>query len=645
MNLKEIPCAVLPKEILYLLLPTDRQKRRRMKHYKTIIASWMLMTAIVTCTASVLANDRTITYSANIDGKNLKTFGTGKKESYDVAILLSDKYIIGKKIEAISVPLNAASKYSNIRMWVSKKLNLKQDGTSNVNAPDMVSVDATSDGSTASATLPTPYTIDSDTLYVGYSFDIDTWDADSKYPVIITGNESSAGFWIHSSRTYHSWTSMKSYGCSAIEVMLSGADANAADFSISDTIYGVTGKPTDVTLSILNHGYNGVKSIDYTYTIGGTKDSSRIDLAAHIPAYLNASTNVDITLPAMASKGNNPVTLTITKVNGYQNCNQNISDATLLVYNFLPKRNPVMEEYTGTWCGWCPRGWVALEVMNRLHPEFIGLSYHKSDLMQTQDADNMPAKISSYPSAVIDRGAEIVDPYHGKSNSGLGIERLWTEEAAVIPAADITTEATFADNGKKIAAKANIVFPIDIVDADKYSVEFVLIADSLRGTGSQWAQHNYFSPSNKDEMPEPEAQRFLTGANPISNIYYNDVVIASTRLTKGLIPLPAHLECDKPTTIETVFLTDSVVNIQKESIIQNSANLRIAALLINNDGTIANAAKGKVIGAETTGINDNGNYPDTPVAIYNMQAHRLQSPQRGVNIIVYKSGKSKKIIL
>ena len=60
-----------------------------------------------------------------------------------------------------------------------------------------------------------------------------------------------------------------------------------------------------------------------------------------------------------------------------------------------------------------------------------------------------------------------------------------------------------------------------------------------------------------------------------------------------------------------------------------------------------NGAKAKVTGYETTGIrniNNNATEADVP-AIYNLQGHRLQTMQKGLNIIRTKDGKTKKVML
>ena len=73
--------------------------------------------------------------------------------------------------------------------------------------------------------------------------------------------------------------------------------------------------------------------------------------------------------------------------------------------------------------------------------------------------------------------------------------------------------------------------------------------------------------------------------------------------------------------------------------------MRVVALLLNADGTIANAAKANVEGYNTgiSTINNNEGKTDVPVAVYDAQGQRLSSMQRGVNIVKYASGKTVKV--
>ena len=614
---------------------------------KHFLGAFIMAAAFAGYTFNGYANDGLVTYSANTGTKEVKYFGTAKKESFDVAMLLADKYTKGKKIETIKVPFPKNAEIGNVKIWLTKKLTLENKK----NVADVMTLDATMDDSTAIVKLATPYTIDSDTLYIGYSFDVVELTERTQLPISLINEKGVQGLWTHSSRTYRSWLDKSTYGCSAMQVELSGFNANDAYFEGFKDYYNQVNIATPINLTLLNRGYNGIKSIDYSYSVGDKKVSDRLTLDAPIPACLNASTEFTVTLPAIEAKGKYPVTFSIDKVNGEANSEVATANSTMAIYNKLPKHRPVMEEFTGTWCGNCARGWIGLEVMTRLHPDFIALAYHSGDVMQVIDQKlflGFDTENPSYPMANIDRVYTDIDPYYGADMTPFGIEEIWKKQAEILAPASLETEAAFTPDGKDIKAKAILEFPEDANDADKYSVEFVLVTDGLHGEGQAWEQSNYLEEKEKGDFPFPEADIFFAGSSSIPNMHYNDVVVATTRLRNGLIKLPAKVEAEKAFSIEgTITEVDSIKNMANYPVIQDSKNLRIVALLLNEKGQIVNGAQAKVTGYETTGIrniNTNAAEADVP-AIYNLQGHRLQTMQKGLNIIRTKDGKTKKVML
>ena len=613
---------------------------------KHFIGAFIMAAAFAGYTFNGYADNGLVTYSANTGTKEVKYFGTAKKESFDVAMLLADKYTKGKKIETIKVPFPKNAEIGNVKIWLTKKLTLENKK----NVADVMSLDATMDDSTAIVKFATPYTIDSDTLYIGYSFDVVELTERTQLPISLINEKGVQGLWTHSSRTYRSWLDKSTYGCSAMQVELSGFNANDAYFEGFKDYYNQVNIATPINLTLLNRGYNGIKSIDYSYSVGDKKVSDHLTLDAPIPACLNASTEFTVTLPAIEAKGKYPVTFSIDKVNGEANSEVATANSTMAIYNKLPKHRPVMEEFTGTWCGNCARGWIGLEVMTRLHPDFIALAYHSGDVMQVIDQKNFlgfDTENPAYPMANIDRVYTDIDPYYGADMTPFGIEEIWKKQAEILAPASLETEAAFTPDGKDIKAKAILEFPEDANDADKYSVEFVLVTDGLHGEGQAWEQSNYLEENEKGDYPFPEADIFFAGSSSIPNMHYNDVVVATTRLRNGLIKLPAKVEAEKAFSIEgTITEVDSIKNMANYPVIQDSKNLRIVALLLNEKGEIVNGAQAKVTGYETTGIrniNNNAAEADVP-AIYNLQGHRLQTMQKGLNIIRTKDGKTKKVM-
>lgn len=133
-----------------------------------------------------------------------------------------------------------------------------------------------------------------------------------------------------------------------------------------------------------------------------------------------------------------------------------------------------------------------------------------------------------------------------------------------------------------------------------------------------------------------EAAPFVQGNEKVVGLHFNDVVMATTRLTTGLVALPSNVVEEVPVTVEGSFDVDAI------KIMQDARKFRIVALLIDStDGTIANGAKAPVTGSEKTGITTLGaDKQDCPVAYYDLDGRRLQQPRHGLNIVRYASGKS-----
>ncbi len=609
---------------------------RIMKHTAAAVATL----AMALLPASAMADDGRVTYTANVSG-DVSFLGTSKKENYDVAVRLIGKDLRGLKIESISVPFKGTTdNTANATVWITRKLALK----SKKNTPDGPTATATVDGSTLTGTFSEPFTIDTDTLYLGYSFEVTDLVATTKQPVALTYDDGDCGIYVHTSRTYMNWKDRSAaWGCSALSATLCGVADNGAAFDAPNVSYGQTNMPTKVKMTLRNKGVAGVSSIDYTYTQGTQKGTGHLTLTTPIAGIYNAGQTVTLSLDAMAQSGNYPLAVTINKVNGVEQT-PTTAEGNVLVYNKLPKHSSVMEEYTGTWCAWCPRGFTAIEIMNHKHPyDFIALSYHNADAMTVMESSQFPSSVSGFPSACIDRRSGMVDPMYGNANSGLGIEKVWQSCVDLLAPADIEPVAAYDADATTITAKAKIYFPVDRTDADRYKLEFVLVGDSLHGEGDNWAQSNKYTSSDASQLLYPtykEGEVFLQGNSSIEGLYFNDVVLGTTRLTSGLASLPANV---LESVTEEVTGTFNVADITVD---HDPSLLYVVVLLIdnNNGGAIVNAAKAYVqTAAGISDVNKQSGKADRAEAYYDLQGRRISKPAHGMHIVRMASGRTVKV--
>ena len=84
------------------------------------------------------------------------------------------------------------------------------------------------------------------------------------------------------------------------------------------------------------------------------------------------------------------------------------SDSATLAAESYPRRM-VMEEATATWCGWCPRGIVAIDGLKRDFPDnFLAIAIHgNGDKMAYVGEYGL--NVYSYPSAFLNRKEESVN--------------------------------------------------------------------------------------------------------------------------------------------------------------------------------------------------------------------------------------------
>ena len=266
-------------------------------------------------------------------------------------------------------------------------------------------------------------------------------------------------------------------------------------------------------------------------------------------------------------------------------------NAATIKDNPVPVHRPIIEEYTGTWCGWCVRGLTGMELLREeLGDDYIGVAYHNSDAMEIMSSTSYPSRVSGFPTAFADRSTE-VDPLYGTGNTSGGILNFMKQLAAVAVNAgiDVTAEWTSEDR-TDIDVHVTSYFTADESNAN-YVIEVMLIADDLYGTGTGWNQTNYYNG-----MTQYANDRFLAQwvkqPYTVTGYHFNDVIVGTSRSITGSLPktIVAYelYDCD---------YTFTLANLPVPSLIQNKDNLRVVAIVYNTKTK-------KVINANKSGISE-----------------------------------------
>lgn len=557
------------------------------------------------------------TRDINYAGTELSTWGTNKKETYDLAVFLKDPKLVGSEIVGVELPSVVATGTDNWSVWLASELVLENK----LNVADIASVSATPVDGKISVTFNEPYTIPENGVYVGYSFDVTELSNANKQPVSVGPSANSAAFNVHTTRTYLKWREAGNDLALNLTIRVRGDFYEDAVSLVSLSECGdVHGEDLQPVVTFKNVGVNDVTSIKYAWTFNGETKSDVKTFSPAVSSQSDEAVNFSFTLPGVADAGTYPCTVEVTEVNGKANA---ATDATLTtdmyVYPYGPTHMPLVEDYTGTWCGWCPRGTVAFDgLKNDFGDQFIAVVYHVDDILTI--TPNPYVANSGVPGAYINRGG-FLDPYYGSLSENdaancltykQGIKQDWEVAQAQVPVADVELEARWTDDNKtSIEATSAVKFMRSYADAD-FRMMYILVNEEISGSGRGWYQKNYYS--GNEAYRETDLAYLVDQPDRISDITFHDVAILApdTYGIEGSLPteIPyletlAHTKTlklsDVATTPPAEYATVSI------DLAQDKTKLFVVA-------SVYDAKTGRVVNSRKVRVQDNSSIDSVQVA-------------------------------
>lgn len=411
------------------------------------------------------------------------------------------------------------STQKELTIWVSDKLN-----TTALLYSQTVTLQ-TEDGWNE-YTLDTPFDLSSvnGKVYVGYSI---TTKSASDYP-IGTDGYSTKNTMADNIAINNSWDHIGSdFGAICIQAGVSGDNLPQNDLAVSDvSFYSIVkqGEPFPVTLYVINNGSNNVSAVSVSGTVEGESFSSLE--AVLTPAVIGPGQNGTIEVTGLICRNEGaavPVTVTVDKVNGADDhtVGDNTVSFTLASAENTYPGTVVVEEWTGTWCGWCPRGIVGMTYMEETYGEdnFIGIAVHGGDEMEPASYNAFLNRYAEgFPGCIVNR-----DPYYMFDPSKETLEYVYNLLKDQPAIAQVKVSSTYnVEEAKEIAVKADVDFVMNIPNGN-YRVAFVLTENNV----GPYKQTNYYAPSYNqglklegwDDKPGTVSTMFNHVARTIKNVW------------------------------------------------------------------------------------------------------------------------------
>lgn len=474
-----------------------------------------------------------------------------------------------------------------------------------------------------SAELKNPYTIEAGkALYIGIRY---TTTSAYDYTFVADGlfHEDYVGGWYAvkegSTMKWNNITEEIGFFC--LGATITGETLPNNVMSVDDmacTPVVTVNQPFDFQVLVRNNGADDIKTIEIEYTIGNNAPvSEAFEFKQGCPYNGYGILTVPQNIYGTASGDDVVIKFTVTKVNGVENTDPRKSNTTSFIV--LPEgkgytKQVVIEEITGTWCGYCPAGIVTMEAIRENFPEggLIPVAVHVRDDMSAtswQDVANLGG--SSVPAAILNRQTDV---YPGDYD---GVIEAY-QEVASIPALgkiNVSFEPVDGTDSNVIRVKATTEFVFDIADAsDRYILSFGITEDGL----GPFKQTNYYAGGANG--PCGGWEKLGSSVETV----YNDVatLLVTYNGIKGSIP--ASVKAETPNVFERDITLSSKVNLD---------NINVVAYLIDlRTGVVENAAtvKSKYYnGVADVEVDNNEN---APVEYFNLQGVRVANPSTGIFI-------------
>lgn len=396
----------------------------------------------------------------------------------------------------------------------------------------------------------------------------------------------------------------------------------------------VKGKSKNVAVSLWNIG-SKLTSIDYTIALDGKAGAEQhLDFGKDFG--LGGTHSVEIPFAAASELGASTVTLTITKVNGEENaCVKNSATGTLYTVEREFVKRSVAEQFTGTGCGNCPSGHVAMHNMHNLYgDQFIGIALHQFNASDPMYNASYDLGFTGAPQCMVNRSSGVLAPYEQMPE----VLKASLDEIALT---DVTVTGTFAEEDTKVNATASV----ESLVAGDYNIAFMLTADGLTGTTNSWKQSNYFCKgggrySSKASMPDDLKHLWDMGSSYVET--YNDVLIASSYVSSNNKATLPTLVANGTVSSEYTMKMPTKVALKKA--LKLDQIYVVALLLDKKTGAIVNAGRARVTGS--TGIEDVTTGSEaTVVARYNVNGVQIAAPVKGINIVKMSDGTTRKVLV
>lgn len=353
-------------------------------------------------------------------------------------------------------------------------------------------------------------------------------------------------------------------------------------------------KKVPFNATFTNYGVDPIITANIDVTVAGVTRTLRYNDG--IGFLEQATIDEDIVPPSTPMRTD--MKINISKINGREVNIPSAIDGSIIAVNEDEdlSRMPVIEENTGTWCGWCPRGLVGMEKLREKYGEEVALiGIHTGQDARTNGMmDEVLATFGATgaPTCLVNR-IYLTDPYYGTSQTKFGIARDAQKAADLITEASVAIKGVALNTDKtQLAALSSTTFNIDS-ETSPYRLTYVITED-----GQSYQQMSYYitqtSAAEKEEYrkSDPDLYELTQKTQPWKPVI-NDIMEYCSDPMGIAGSLPAPIVKGQPIEHRQIITLPKMAS--GAAYIKNMDNCRLITLLIDTESLeIVNAAQIKL---------------------------------------------------
>ncbi|MDE5842406.1 MAG: hypothetical protein K2H35_01560 [Muribaculaceae bacterium] len=537
---------------------------------------------------------RELEFTYNVNNQQPFGYGFARCDTYDICICLNDPMLAGGELNSMRVPLpvvEGCKVNPQGAVWVSATLPDGEISAANCVGYKNVSIT----GDKVECVFDKGIMIPADGLYIGYTITVDEIASGVRtFPIaVVNGNSEGSLYYRTAQNSRWDKTYSRMDYMSAMTVTLDmDIPQSAVSIEIPSGFRAKAGDETEMEVRCKNRGVNPLKSIKYQITTGGKNSTGELKFTGEGEYGTVSPAMVKFTAPE--ELGDAGLEIKVLEVNGI--VNDGVSPTVQMDYRVLPvipKYRPLVEEYTGLWCGNCPAGWVALEeAIDTYGDDFVYITYHINDILTSYAT--LPANPKSVPAVGVNRYS---------LGSFADIPNMLPDFVNNPTDVDLRVNITWTDESKSaIKATADVTF-MEEPEEGRFETELILVCDKL--SDPTWAQTNYFIGDTSRTGKYWDI--FTKGSAYVFGLDYNSVAALNYKASQLVGSIPQMPEVFETYKISGNFNLADGKSAKGVQLTGNKENIRVIAVLMDTfAGTMLNSASSPLSRYCTTESDING---------------------------------------